>query len=220
MTSVTFPVYLDGKAQPTPGKHPFTVPTKALADAIAAEWQAHKKFAPSKMPLTSLAYTAIDRIHGQEAQIIEALLVYVDTDTLSYRATSSETLAQRQQGEWDPILAWAGKKFGARWEVTSGVMPLQQPKALHDSLQKYLQTLNAMRLSAACLLASGLSSLALALAVLEKRVDAAEAFRLSRLEEEAQAERWGRDADSDGRAQRLKDEVLTAERFLRLLDAP
>lgn len=213
-------VSIQGKALLTPGKNPLQAPTEALAKAIEKEWQTQKKFSAEKMPLTALAYTAIDRIAGHENDIIEALLVYVDTDTLSYRATGSEKLAQAQQQQWQPILDWAGKKFGATWEVTSGVMPLDQPKALHQAVEKYFKTLDAMRLSAACLLASGFSSLALALAVLEKHIDSAEAFRLSRLEEEAQAEQWGRDEEADRRAGRLKEEVLTAERFLRLLDAP
>ena len=62
-------------------------------------------------------------------------------------------------------------------------------------------------------------ALALALAVLETHVDAAEAFRLSRLEEESQAEAWGRDADSDGRAARLKGGIMAAARLLGLLNA-
>ena len=76
-----------------------------------------------------------------------------------------------------------------------------------------------MQLAAACVLASGCSSLALALAVLEKHIDGAGAFRLSRLEEEAQAEAWGRDIEADRRAQQLREELLAAGHFLRLLQA-
>ena len=77
----SFAICTDGKVpQTTPGKKPFVVPSKALADAIAAEWSASKKFNPSQMLLTSLAFTAIDRIDGQEESIIEALMTYVDTD--------------------------------------------------------------------------------------------------------------------------------------------
>lgn len=193
------------------------MPTKALADAIAAEWQGQKKFMANKMPLTQLAYTAIDRIAGREKEIVETLLVYVDTDTLSYRATGSEALAKAQNEQWNPVLAWAKKNFGATWEVTSGVMPIEQPRALHDAIEKRLEKLDAMELSACCMLASGFSSLALMLAVLDKHIDAAAAFKLSRLEEESQAEAWGRDSEADARAARLQSEILTAEQFLRLL---
>jgi chaperone required for assembly of F1-ATPase len=214
-----FAIAAQDKIVQTPGKHPLAVPTRALAEAIGEEWKAHQKFMPHKMPLTGIAYTAIDRIAGQQAAIVEALLVYVDTDTLSYRATSSEKLAQTQDSQWGAILKWATEALGATWDVTSGVMPIEQPQTLHWAVGKYLRALDAMRLSAGCVLASGCSSLALALAVLEKYIDGAEAFRLSRLEEEAQAEQWGRDAEADQRAERLKDDIIAATRFLRLLDA-
>ena len=218
MTQKTFPIQNDGKPLSTPGKNAFAVPTKALADAIEAEWRTHKKFSPQKMPLTLLAYTAIDRIAGQEAQIVEVLLAYVDTDTLSYRA-SNEAVHKKQKELWNPVLAWAGSQFNALWQTTTGVMPLEQPQALHNAIAAYLGTLDAMQLSAACILASGYSSLALALAVLKGYKNAEEAFELSRLEEALQAEQWGKDAEADARAQRVKEELSSAGQFLRLLAA-
>jgi len=211
----------DGAPMQTPGKLPFAVPTQALADAITAEWKEAKgKFSTTKMPLTALAYTAIDRIGNQKEMIVEVLMAYIDTDTLSYRATGSENLAKVQDEQWTPILAWAKKSLGVTWEVTSGVMPLDQPEALHKALSKRLSTLSSMQLSACCLLASGFSSLVLMLAVLEKHISAEKAFHLSRLEEESQAEVWGRDPEADARAERLKAEILATAQFLGLLDKP
>lgn len=202
----------------TPAKLPFSLPAPALAHAIEAEWTPGKKYSPSAMPLTALAFTAIDQIAGQEEGVIEALLVYVDTDTLSYRAGSSEPLKKLQDEEWGAVLKWAGARFDAIWQTTSGVMPVEQPAALHEAIARYLRTLDAFRLSAFCVLASGFSSIVLALAVCEKYLDGAQAFALSRLEEEAQAEQWGRDAQADARAGKMQEEILAAERFLRLLD--
>ncbi len=218
MAQTTHIVTIQGKPHMTPGKKPLAVPVQALAEIIQQEWQEKQKFNSASMPLTALAYTAIDRIAGQEAAIVEALLVYVDTDTLSYRASGSEKLAGLQQAQWDPVMAWVKRQFGATWETTTGIMPVEQPAALHQAVQKRLQALDAMQLAAFCILASGFSSLALALAVLEKHMDAKEAFRLSRLEEDTQAEQWGRDAEAAARAARLQAEILDAERFLRLLD--
>ena len=73
--------------------------------------------------------------------------------------------------------------------------------------------------SAVCMLASGYSSLALAIAVLEQHVSAEDAFLLSRLEEEFQAESWGRDEEADARTEKLADEILAAGHFLDLLKA-
>ena len=214
----TFAVLADGKQINTPGRKPLVVPTKALADAICAEWQTHGKYISSKMVLTSLAYTAIDQVDHQKSVMVESLLVYLDTDTLSYRATSSEKLATQQLEVWTPVLDWAANLLGTKWEVTSGIMPVEQSPALHKAVEKHLLKLDTMHLAGACLLSSLLSSLALMLAVLEKHIDAETAFHLSRLEEEAQAEIWGRDSEAEARAQRLKAEILASVQFLDLLD--
>ena len=48
-----FHVMLDGRPIRTPGKRPFAVPTRALAEAIAAEWNAQAEtIDPQTMPLT------------------------------------------------------------------------------------------------------------------------------------------------------------------------
>ncbi|MFW0776413.1 MAG: ATP12 family protein [Rickettsiales bacterium] len=207
------------KSPLTPEKKPFCVPTQALADAISEEWEKGKKFSPSNMPLTSLVYTAIDRVEEQKDNIIEVLIAYVDTDTLTYRSTNSEKLADRQKKEWEPITKWASKEFEAIWHTTSGSMPIEQPKELHDAISNYLKTLTALELSAACVLSSTFSSLVLAVAVLKKHLSAEAAYELSRLEEEVQAEQWGRDVEAEQRNSRVKAEIGEISRFLRLLDA-
>lgn len=219
MARTEFIVKTNNPSRLTPGKHPLTVPSQALANAIEAEWKGAKKFNPDKMPLTALAYTAVDRIEGQEPNIIEALMVYIDTDTLCYRSSGSEKLAGLQKKHWDPVLAWAKDTLGVTWKTTDGVMPLEQPKKLHQAIEKRLKKMQSMQLAPFCLLASGFSSLLLALAVFEKELDVDDAFRLSRLEEDTQAENWGQDAEAAQRARRLHAEIVDASRFLGLLEA-
>ncbi len=215
-----FALHANGAPMLTPAKKPMALPTQALAAAIAHEWDGAEKYSLSKMPLTSLAYTAIDRIADQRAAIVEVLLVYVDTDTLSYRASGSEALAKRQQLQWDPIVDWASKKLGAEMQVTSGVMPVDQPPELHKAIETYLNSLTDLQHAALCILSSGFSSLVLAIAVVDARVTCDTGFTISRLEEEFQAEQWGRDAEADVRTARLKSEIMEAGRFLDLLQAP
>lgn len=222
--SVKITVQIAGKALLTPEKKEMTVSSQALANAIAEEW---KNVDPSSvirhpssatMPLTSLACTAIDRIEPQKDAIIEALMTYVDTDTLSYRSTGSKTLADRQSEQWDPIISWMSKKFGAIWQITTGIMALEQPAEMHDGIRRLLMQKSSAEIAAVSVMASVFSSLVLALAVLEKQLDAARAFALSRLEEESQAEAWGRDEEAEKRAAKMQAEILDAERFLRLLE--
>jgi chaperone required for assembly of F1-ATPase len=210
-------VLKDNKPLTTPGKKSFTVPTQALADAISAEWQNKKSFNAATMPFTMLAFTAIDRIADQRDNIIEVLLAYVDTDTICYRASNPELL-ERQKKQWDPVLVWAGSKFNALWKTVSGVMPLEQPLALHEALREYMNGLDDMALAAASVLASLYSSLVLAIAVVEKRLSATEALTLSRLEESFQAEQWGEDEEATKRQENILKEIKDIANFLRLLE--
>ncbi len=211
-------VQKDGKDISTPQKRPLAVPTKALADAIADEWKAGATFNAARMPLSTLAFTAIDRVEGNIENGAEILLAYIDTDTLCYRASASDALKKRQQEAWDPLLIWAGAKFNAVWQSTSGVMPLEQPEALHNAVREYLCEMNAFRLTACTVLASHYSSVILALAVLDGRLEALAAFELSRLEEAFQNEQWGTDEAAVARSARVREDVSATARFLRLLD--
>jgi chaperone required for assembly of F1-ATPase len=198
-------------------RNPMTLPP-ALEEAVASEWKGQAKFVASKMPLTSLAYTAIDRIAPQKDAIVEALLVYADTDTLCYRAPEEE-LKERQKEKWDLVLGWSSLMLGTKWEVAEGIMPLDQPPKLHEALKNYLSKKDEFELAAFSVLAAGFSSLVLAKAVCEKHLSAAEAFTLSRLEEDYSNEKWGEDTEAKAKATRLKAEMLDAGQFLKLLDA-
>jgi len=201
----------------TPANNNFVLPSKSLADSIALEWKSGKKYSPSNMPLTALAYTAIDKIAANKDDIVEVLMVYVDSDTLTYRASASESLAKKQDELWGAVLKWADSRFDVSWQTTNGVMPIDQSPALHTAIKRYLKSLDEWQLAAFCILASGYSSLVLAIAVCERNLSPEEAFTLSRLEEEMQAEQWGRDSESESRALKMKAEIVAAGQFLHLL---
>lgn len=201
----------------TPAKRPFALPKGALAAAIEKEWQEYETFSPSAMPMTSLVFAAIDQVADRREAMVEVLLAYIDTDTLCYRSENKEMLAQ-QKKQWDPLLVWAGGRFNTLWQTTTGLMPLEQPAILHEAVREHLKTLDDMQLTACGMLASNYSSLVLALAVLEKRLTAENAFTLSRLEEELQAECWGKDEEAEVKKQRLQAEIMEISRFLRLLE--
>lgn len=214
-----YALHANGKPMQTPGKHPLSTPVKALTEAICWEWQSNDRFDSTRMPLTSLVYTALDRIAGQEEAIIEALLVYVETDTLSYRDSGENALLARKQKEhWDPVLAWLEQHLGVAMATNSGIMPMDQPKQLVAAFKKELEKLDIMQLSATSVLSACCSSVILALAVVCGHMDGQKAFELSQLEEEVQAQVWGHDAQADERALRLKNEIVAASRFLRLLE--
>src|SRR5260370_3292665 len=58
-----FRIVLDGRPVKTPARRTLATPKRALAQALAAEWNAQREVIdPAKMPLTRLANTIIDGV--------------------------------------------------------------------------------------------------------------------------------------------------------------
>src|SRR5258708_19464044 len=58
-----FGITLDGKPVRTPSRRLLVAPTREVAEAIAAEWDAQKEIiAPTTMPVTRLANSLIDAV--------------------------------------------------------------------------------------------------------------------------------------------------------------
>ncbi|KGJ17246.1 ATP12 family chaperone protein [Paracoccus sanguinis] len=211
-------VTLDGKPIRTPGKLPLVLPTEALARAIAEEWDAQTdRIDPGAMPLTRAANSAIEKVAPQFAAVADMLAEYGGTDLLSYRADHPEVLATRQAAEWDPLIDWAAVALKAPLRITEGVIPVPQDPATLARLRDRLDRLTPWQLTALHDLVTLPGSLILGLAVLEGRIDAATAHRLARLDEDYQAEQWGRDDEAEAAAAARLDAMRVAERLLALL---
>ncbi|HWG03818.1 MAG TPA: ATP12 family protein, partial [Beijerinckiaceae bacterium] len=67
-----FVVLLDGRAALTPGRVRFALPTRAAAEALAAEWAAQgETIDPRTMPLTRLVNSALDGV-ARETDAVRA----------------------------------------------------------------------------------------------------------------------------------------------------
>ena len=213
-------VLLDGKPIKTPARNGLMLPTSALAEAVADEWRAQvSDIDTHAMPLTRLANTAIDQIATLRAEVIEQTLEYGHSDLLCYRAEDPMALTARQQHEWRPLLDWAAERFGLKLQTAIGIMHITQPPESFTSARAFLDSQSDFALAAAHSATSLLGSLVLALALLDGRLDAEAAFRLSRVDEEFQAEQWGRDAEADLRADAHARELGAIARFLTLSKA-
>ncbi|MDO5641656.1 MAG: ATP12 family protein [Paracoccus sp. (in: a-proteobacteria)] len=211
-------VTLDGKPVMTPGKQPLILPNEALARAIAAEWDAQAdQIDPLSMPLTRAANSAIEKVTPQFDAVADMLAAYGGTDLLSYRAEAPPDLLARQNAAWDPLLDWAGQKYGARLATTQGLMPVAQDAAALARLRARIAGLDAFRMTGFHDLVTLPGSLILGLAVLDGRLSAAEAHALARIDEDYQAGIWGRDAEADAAAASRLQAMENAERLLSLL---
>ncbi len=212
-----FGVALDGRAVKTPAKAPLIVPSRALAEAIAAEWDAQvEKIDPGSMPVTRGANAAIDKVRTQHAEVAALIAEYGGTDLLCYRAEAPEALIARQAAAWDPLLDWAETVLGARLTVTQGVVPVAQPAAAQAALSARVAALDAFELAALHDLVGITGSLVLGLAVALGRLDAATAWDLARIDEAWQIEHWGADEEAEAQAALKREALLAAERFWAL----
>jgi chaperone required for assembly of F1-ATPase len=214
-------ILLDGRPMRTPAKAVLVVPTRALAEAIAAEWGAVPDKADinvSHLPLTRLAATGLDRVTGQRARVIEDTAKYAGSDMLCYRASEPEILVKRQQETWQPLLDWAAERYGARLVVVEGLAFVDQPAdavaRLHDAVAMH----SDLGLSALYNLTHISGSLVVALAVAEGHLSAAEAFDAAQLDELYQIERWGEDPIATKRHEGIRHDIEASARFLALLE--
>ena len=192
-----FTVRLDGRPVKTPAKAALVVPTQAMAEAIAVEWDAQtSEVKPATMPVTRAANSAIDKIIPQRDEVVEIIAAYGQSDLLCYRALGPAALVERQAAGWDPVLDWAAKVLGARLDVTAGVMHVAQPPEALARLTARVAGMTEFQLAGFHDLVAISGSLVLALAVTERRLSEDEAWALSRVDETWQIEQWGADEEA------------------------
>ncbi len=216
-TAAGFGVALDGRPVKTPAKRDLVVPGMALAGAIAAEWNAEEaELRPSAMPLTRLASITIDRDRKEREAIVKATAGYAATDLVCYRTADQPALAARQEAVWQPLVDWARHRYDAPLAVTAGVIPTRQPEASLNRLAAAVAAQDDFALTALQAATGACGSLVIALALFAGRLDAAEAFAASQLDESFQIEAWGEDAAQADRRRALAAEIAAAARFWSL----
>jgi len=189
----TFNVVLDGRPVMTPARRPLTAPTRALADMLAAEWEAQRDVIdPAKMPLTRLANSIIDGVVDSIPAVAAEVEKYLGSDLLFYRAAGPDGLVARQAAAWDPVLAWAREALGARFVLTQGMAFVAQPApaiaAASAAIPREPWRLGALH-SVTTLTGSALIALALAAGALS--VD--QAWAAAHVDADWNMDFWGRD---------------------------
>lgn len=210
-------VHLDGRPVRTPGKAPVLVPTRALAAAIAEEWDAQEgTIVPASMPVTRATNAAIDKVAHQHAEVARMLADYGDSDLLCYRADSPAELAARQAEAWDPLLDWAESELSARLETRTGVMPRAQDAETLDRLYREVRMLDFWALTAFHDLVGISGSLIIGFAALRDIYPAKTLWQASSIDETWQQEQWGSDEDAEQVARKKENDFINAKRFYDL----
>ncbi|MCX9147232.1 molecular chaperone [Erythrobacter sp. WG] len=212
-------VLLDGRGVKTVGGAPQVVPTAALGEALAAEWRDQgETIDPRSLPLRDMADYAIDILAPDPEGAAEGLLAYAETDTLCYRADPDEPLHARQQAVWEPILARFEQAHAITLTRVSGVLHRPQPPASLAVLEARLKALDPFALAGVDAMTKLAASLVIGLAALDAEEPLA-LWQAASLEEEWQAELWGRDEEAEERRARREADFLRASAFARMARA-
>ncbi len=211
-------VRLDERPVRTPGRNPLALPTDALAQAVAAEWDAvGKTIDPRAMPLTGLANAAIDRVAPDPAAFAAGLAEYAESDLLYYRADSPAELVAREAAAWDPLLDWARDRYDVHFELVSGVMHRPQPAATIARLSDAVSSRPPFPLVALQPLVTISGTLVGTLALAEGALDVEALWNAALVDEMWQVEQWGEDAlAAEARDARRRD-FDAAARFFSLV---
>ncbi|MGL4542521.1 MAG: ATP12 family chaperone protein [Polymorphobacter sp.] len=211
-------IALDGKPVRTPARTELQLPTRALAQAVAAEWDAQAgAINPEAMVLTGLANAAIDRIEPVRSAYAQSLAAYAESDLLCYRAEAPPALVARQSAAWDPWLAWATARYDVAFAVTAGIIHSPQPPATCARLAAAYAGFDAVTLAALSAAVTITGSAVLGLAFGERCVDSDTLWQAGELDEIWQAEQWGLDPLAiPARAARQRS-LAAAETLLELL---
>jgi chaperone required for assembly of F1-ATPase len=213
-----FEIILDGRPVKTPARRRLAAPTRALAEAVAAEWQAQRCFVePARMPLTRLANSIIDGVAEAPAAVAAEAEKYLASDLVYYRAEAPAGLVARQAAIWDPIIAWAREFLDASFASTHGMAFLVQPQAALAAAGAAIPR-DPWRLGAFHAVTTLTGSALIALAVLKRRLSAEQAWEAAHVEEDWNMDFWGRDQLALERRALRWAEMQAAFLVLHMLD--
>ena len=192
-------VLLDGKPVLTPARRALAAPTRALAEAIVEEWNAHTDVIdPARMPLTRLANAVIDAVADAPGPVAAEIEKYLGSDLLFYRAETPTSLLEKQSQAWDPVVAWAREQFGVRFVLTRGIVHVPQPREAVAAVCLAIPD-DPWRLAAVSSITTLTGSALLALVVAhgahgaDGALGADAAWAAAHVDEDWQMSQWGRD---------------------------
>jgi chaperone required for assembly of F1-ATPase len=213
-----FVVRLDARPLRTPARAALVLPTRAFAEAVAAEWAAlPESFGPEDLPFTRAANVAIDRIAAAPDPVVDQIAAYGETDLICYRAERPAALVARQADAWDPPMRWSAEALGAPLVAVAGIVHAAQPPASLAALRRAVAAHDAFALTALHELVTLSGSLVIGLAVSAGATGAEAGWALSRVDEAWQAEQWGEDAEAAALAALKRADFLRAADLLKML---
>lgn len=213
-----YAILLDGKTVRTPALAELCVAGRALSEEIVTEWNAQKEVIdPATMPMTTRANTALDRVCGREAQVVDELAEYAGSDLLCYRAVGPEDLVTLQCEHWDPVLAWIKSTLGAEFKTRTGISHISQPAKSLELVRGAFYEFDPYVLTPLHTMTTLTGSALLTLAHVRGHLTAEELWAATHVDEDWQISKWGEDDEAVARRKLRRAEVDADIRFLDMV---
>jgi chaperone required for assembly of F1-ATPase len=203
-----FALTLDGRTARTPARNLVAVPTRALGEALAEEWAAQgETIDPATMPMTRIANSAIDGVATNRSAVVDDLVRYAGSDLVCYRAGDPDRLVAAQGAAFEPVLAVARDRLGARFVLSEGVMHVAQPEHAVAAVRGVVeQEGSEFRLAALHVMTTLTGSVLIPLAVAAGALSPEDAWDAAHVDERYQESVWGEDEEAMiRRARRWQD---------------
>ena len=214
-----FAVTLDGRPIKTPSGRIVAVPSRAIAEAMAGEWEAQAEtIDPLTMPLTRLANSVVEAVVDRVPTVRDDIAKYLRSDLLFYRAGHPDGLVGREAAHWDPVLSWARDALGAHFILAEGVMHVSQPEAALVAARDALPQ-DAWSVAALHVVTTLTGSALLALALYHGVRDPDQVWAAAHVDEDFNAEQWGADEEVVARTAARKVDFDAAVAILKALAA-
>lgn len=152
-------------------------------------------------------------IKEHRSEVIEKLVEFSFTDVILFWSANDD-IKSLQTEKWLPVLKWLNNRFKITLKETDGLTPPPQNENNRAGFTEILEKMSLKTLTTYYLAAVRLKSPLLALALVEKKITASEAFELAYLEELYQSKSWGVDEEAEQGRQCVKNELLEIEEFL------
>ena len=214
-----FAIMLDDKPARTPSRKLLVVPSREIAEAIAAEWDAQKEIIdPMTMPLTRLANSVIDAVASRVEAVADDIAKYFQSDMLFYRAGHPAALVANEAEHWDPVLFWAADTLGAHFILTEGIVHVRQPDSAVAAARAALPA-DPWSIAALHVVTTVTGSALLALALLRGALDEDQVWAAAHVDEDWNVQQWGVDEEVAARRMARFFDFRAAASVLKALDS-
>ncbi len=202
----------------TPGRFSFMVPSKSLAEAIADEFKEQGAIKDlRKMPLTQMAFTAIDITAQGQALVIKEIMGYGQHELICQRASRPAALVAAQTEAWQPYLDWCHNSFKARLKTGAGVVPFEQDEEALGRLENHMVKLDAFSLTGLAEACRNLGSLVLGLALMEGAFAPPSIVAAAEFETSWESKVWGQDVSLQTSYAETEDSIACCAKWFSLL---